>query len=265
MQIHHQYIVLTGAASGIGKELLQLLSAYTCHIIAVDVNQEVLTQAISEIELTSKAKILNFATDLSNQANTESLFAYAQHHFPQIDIFIANAGFAYYEQLEEPNWQHIEKIYQVNVFSPIYSLLKMKQLNTGRKYYVCMTASAMAKMGLAGYALYGSTKAALDKFAESYYYEIQDKGILGLVYPIATKTNFFENAGKAPLLYPSQSARSVAKAILKGILREKKVIVPSKLFWFSQVLNLIQSLLNKPYQYYTRKVFKKKFANTNSK
>ncbi|MCU0437842.1 MAG: SDR family NAD(P)-dependent oxidoreductase [Raineya sp.] len=260
MQIHHQYIVLTGAASGIGKEILILLAKYKCHILAVDMNEALLNETILNIP-ESEAQIKTYTTDLSLQKNTDALFEYALQIFPQIDIFIANAGFAYYEKLTTPDWQHIEKIYQVNVFSPIYSLLKMKEINKGREYYVCMTASAMAKMGLAGYALYSSTKASLDRFADAYQYETDDKGILGLVYPIATKTNFFEKAGNAPLLFPSQTASQVAKAILRGILKNKKSIIPSKIFWFSHILSFVQEFMNTPYQYYTKRFFKAKILN----
>ena len=46
-----------------------------------------------------------------------------------IDIFIANAGFAYYEQLDEADWDHIASIYQTNVFSPFYAAVRMGELN----------------------------------------------------------------------------------------------------------------------------------------
>ncbi|KOY88028.1 hypothetical protein AD998_03200 [bacterium 336/3] len=259
MQIHHQYIILTGAASGIGKELLSLLSQYKCHILAVDLNEILLNETVLNIS-NPQAQIRSYKADLSTQIDNSTLFEYALQIFPQIDIFIANAGFAYYEKLDTPNWERMEKIYQVNVFSPIYSLLKMREINQEKEYYVCMTASAMAKMGLAGYALYGSTKAALDRFADSYRYEMNDKGVLGLIYPIATKTNFFEKAGNAPVLFPSQTSQRVAKAILKGILKNKKSIIPSKIFWFSHILSFIQEWLNKPYQFYTNKKFKQKYS-----
>jgi short-subunit dehydrogenase len=256
MKITQQYIIITGAASGIGKETLQLLAHYDCYIIATDIKKELLEKTVLELGYT-EAKIDIFAADVSIPEEIDKLFEYALAKFPQVDIFIANAGFAYYERLIQADWQHIEKIFALNVFSPIYSLLKMKQTCQGRKYYVCITASAMAKMGLAGYALYGSTKAALDRFADAYQFEKEDKGILGLVYPIATKTNFFSGAGNAPIFFPSQEPQKVAKAIVKGILREKRHIYPSSLFVFSYLLGFLQNLLNRPYQKYAQKVFRK--------
>jgi short-subunit dehydrogenase len=177
-------------------------------------------------------------------------------------VFVANAGFAYYEKLETANWQHIEKIYQVNSFAPIYSLLKMKELNKDKDFYVCITASAMATMGLAGYALYGSTKSALDRFADAYWQEQESKNHLGLVYPVATRTNFFGSAGnQAPVYFPSQTPQQVARSIYKGILKRKKKIYPSLAFRVSYFFGFLQTIINRPYQWYAKKLFEQRFSN----
>jgi len=162
----------------------------------------------------------------------EAMFAYALEQMRGIDLFIANAGFPYYEKLAGADWGHIEKIFQVNVFSPIYAAQKMAQLNAGRPYRVVITASAMGLLGVPGYALYSATKAALDRFAECYRYELSDPAALTLVYPIGTRTHFFQAAAEqsAPLTWPTQSVEQVADAILTGIQADRRNIHPSLLF-----------------------------------
>ncbi len=87
MQIAHKNIILTGAASGIGKALLnQLLDFEGVKIITVD---------FDKIENVSD-KIIPFVCDLSQQSEIDRLFEFAIAQFQAIDIFIANAGFAYY-------------------------------------------------------------------------------------------------------------------------------------------------------------------------
>jgi short-subunit dehydrogenase len=90
----------------------------------------------------------------------------------------------------------------------------------------------MGLLGIPGYALYSSTKATLDRFAECYRYELEDAAALTLVYPIGTRTHFFRAAAEqaAPLTWPTQSAEQVANAILKGIERDSPNIYPSLLF-----------------------------------
>lgn len=246
MQVNNKNIILTGAASGIGKALLnQLLDFEGVKIVAVDLN---LIENASD-------KIIPFTCDLSQQSEVERLFEFALTQFQTIDIFIANAGFAYYEVIEKPDWQRIEKIFQVNVFSPIYAFQKMKALNVGREYFVLMTSSAMAKLAIPGYALYGATKAALDRFEDAYRFENQDLGHLSLVYPIATKTNFFNSSVDASrkniiVPFPAHTPEEVAKAMIKGILNNENHIYPSKLFQFSRFFQKLFEVIASPYQYF---------------
>lgn len=246
MQIANKNIILTGAASGIGKAVLnQLLDFEGVNIIAVDLN---------EIDVTS-LKMFPFICDLSQQSEIDRLFDYATTHFKTIDIFIANAGFGYYEEITQPDWQRIEKVFQVNVFSPIYSFQKMKELNAGREYFVVMTASAMAKVAIPGYALYGATKAALDRFEDAYRFENQDLGHLSLIYPIATKTEFFNRSTNATLLnvpvpFPAQMPKDVATVMINGILQNQTHIFPSKLFQIGRFLQKAFEILVLPYQYF---------------
>ena len=246
MQIAHKNIILTGAASGIGKAFLnQLLDFEDVKVIAVDLNV---------IENASD-KIIPFVCDLSQQSEVNRLFEFALTQFKTIDIFIANAGFAYYEIIEKPDWQRIEKIFQVNVFSPIYAFQKMKELNVGREYFVLMTSSAMAKLAIPGYALYGATKAALDRFEDAYRFEKQDLGHLSLVYPIATKTNFFNRSidfsgREVPVPFPASTPEKVAKAMIKGIQNNETHIYPSRLFKFSRFFQKLFEVVAFPYQYF---------------
>jgi uncharacterized protein len=251
MQIAYKNIILTGAASGIGKALLNQLLDFECvKILAVDLNV---------IENTSD-KIIPFTCDLSQQSEVDRLFEFALTQYKTIDIFIANAGFAYYEIIEKPDWQRIEKIFQVNVFSPIYAFQKMKELNIEREYFVLMTSSAMAKLAIPGYALYGATKAALDRFEDAYRFENKDLGHLSLVYPIATKTNFFNRSTNfsrkdVPIPFPASTPDEVAKAMIEGILNNKSHIYPSKLFQISRFFQKLFEIMASPYQYfYARKL-----------
>ena len=253
MIIQNKNIILTGAASGIGKALLlQLLEYQGIKILAVDLN---------EVEIISD-KIIPYVCDVSQQAEIDHLFEFALTQFPTIDIFIANAGFAYYEEVSTPDWQRIEKIFQVNVFAPIYSFQKMKALNIGREYFVMMTSSAMAKVAIPGYALYGATKAALDRFEDAYRFENQDLGHLSLIYPIATKSNFFNRStdfsrNDVPVPFPAHTPEDVAKAMIKGILNNDTHIFPSKLFQFGRFFQKLFEVLAYPYQYFYAQKLKK--------
>lgn len=239
MNLNGKRIILTGAASGIGKALLERLAAYDSQIIAVDLNQAKVDAAVKALHQ-PRAHISTYACDLGQQASVDALFEHAVNTIGGIDLFIANAGFAYYENLDTPDWKHIEDIYRVNVFSSLYTLEKMRTLNGDKPYGVVITASAMGKLALPGWAIYASTKGALDRFVEAYRYELGSNVLLTLVYPIATRSNFFNAAGDTtPVPFPSQTPEWVARIIVKGIERNQREIYPSMLFRVAWTLNRV--------------------------
>lgn len=247
MDIHGKKIVLTGAASGIGAALLrQLATRYRAEIMAVDRDQA--AQAAVNAAITHPTSNLHaYGCDVSDGANIDTLFDHALATMGRIDLFIANAGFAYYERLNTPDWARLEKLYAVNVLHPIYAAVKMRSISTLRDYKVVITASAMGKMGLPGYAAYGGTKAALDRFAEAYRLELEQNSTLMLVYPITTRTGFFKAAGEGtPQPWPSQSADEVAEAIIKGIESEAHSVFPSPTFRVTLMLDRFLPFIVRP-------------------
>ncbi|EYE87431.1 short-chain dehydrogenase [Fervidicella metallireducens AeB] len=249
MKLDNKNVVLTGASSGIGLELLYNLSSKGCKIVAVSRNIE---------KIPKLPNVYPHRCDVSKKDELDKLFDYAKGLFDNIDVFISNAGFAYYEKIEKPDYEHIDEIFKTNVFAPIYCLEKMVDIHKNNSFTYVITASAVAKMPLPGYAIYSSTKAAIDSFQEAYRYEM-DKINLLVVYPIATRTNFFKTSNDkiAPVPYPSQSPEYVAKCIIKGIEKNKKYVFPSKTFVVINTLNRIFPFINKLYQSVQNKKFKK--------
>jgi uncharacterized protein len=250
MELTGKRIILTGAASGIGLALLKLLIQFECKIVVTDIQREQLEKSIQELPVHSST-VFKFIGDISKQETVDELFTFAQTQMEGIDIFIANAGFAYYESLNKADWQRLEKIYQVNVFSPIYSTVKMQELHPVESYTVVLVASAMSYIAIPGYSIYASTKAAIDRFAEGYYFDKPTNAHIMVVYPISTRTKFFNSSGKdVPVAIPSQTPEWVAQKILKGLQNDSKKVFTSYSFrWlrFSaiglQLMRLIGQLI----------------------
>lgn len=240
-------IVVTGASSGIGLELVKGFLAKGCRVVAA-------SRTINE-DLIGIEGLYHFQGDLSTPEGVDSLFTYALQNLGSIDVFVANAGFAYYEKLAEANWEHICSIFNLNLNSVIYSAQKMKQLRGNQPYNFVVTASGMAILPLPGYALYSSTKAALKGFAEAYRWELDKGQYFQVAYPIATRTKFFDNAGGSPMPWPSQDARTVVQSMIKGIEKNCNSIYPSKLFFVLTLLDRIFPFIFKLYAYVEFKKF----------
>lgn len=230
MDINNKNIILTGAASGIGAALLdQLLEIPGVQIVATDLN------AISHKPIPGQLHL--HQGDIATEQGIEDLFEFAQGAIGNIDIFIANAGFAYYEKNHQEDWQHVDRIYRCNTFSPIYCAHKLARINENREYCILITASFMGLYSLPGYSLYSSTKSALLSWADAYNMEKTDKGHVLMLCPVATKTHFFDTT--APVPWPTQTADEVAKAAIKGIKANKTRIYPSKLSQLTLFLNWV--------------------------
>jgi short-subunit dehydrogenase len=264
MNFDHIRLVLTGASSGIGQALLHQLSRLPVQVVAVGRDETRLRGAVDAAGAT-QARVLPFPCDLAQQEDVDRLFVYAVEQMGGIDIFVANAGFAYWEPVQEPDWGRIEAIFQTNVFSPLYSAQKMHTLFQGADYRVLITSSLLGRIGLEGYALYASTKAALDRFTEVYRLESKKQRRLVLVYPLAVRSRFFEAAGGGPVPWLSQSPESAARAILRGIEKDRETIYTS---WILRPMLLIYHLLpftGRWYQAIDAKVFRRHWATQEKK
>ncbi len=230
MDLHQKNIIITGASSGIGLALLEELKKFPCRIIAV-------ARTIDKLAIKDD-NIIKYPCDISVQENIDKLFRFAIENLGGIDMFIANAGFTYYGLTGAPDWEKIERLYSTDVFSAIYSAEKMKETNGDRPFNMVITASAMSFLSYPGYALYASAKAALQGFAPAYRFELCKNQRLQMIYPIATRTKFFETAGRGtPVPWPSQTQEKVARIIIKGIQKDKNSIFPSKLFLSLLIIN----------------------------
>ncbi len=253
MNWENKNIVVTGASSGIGLELVNGFLTKGCRVVAAD-------RRINKNSLALEG-LYQFQGDLSTPEGVEKLFAFALQELGSIDIFIANAGFAFYEKLANADWEHITSIFNINYNSVVYSAQKMKQIMGNKPFHFVTTSSGMAILPLPGYALYSSTKAALKGFAEAYRWELNQGQYFQVVYPIATRTEFFKNAGDSPVPWPAQKAQVVAQSILKGIRNNRNSIYPSKLFYSLTLLNRVIPLIFNLYAYMEFKRFKQWLAN----
>ena len=232
MRLDHARIILTGAASGIGAALLARLAGYPCSVIAADRDAARLAEAVARLD-PHPATVTTLAGDMGCRDDVDALFAAGVERLGGVDLFIANAGFAYYERIDRADWDRLDALLRVNVISPIYAAEKMAELNAGRPHRTVIVGSAMGRLAIPGYALYGASKAALHRFAEAYWLELPDPRTLALVYPIGTRTRFFEAGGAhaaAPHPWPTQTAGQVAAAIIRGIERDARAIYPAFLF-----------------------------------
>jgi short-subunit dehydrogenase len=232
-------IVVTGAGSGIGLELVRQLYPHTKNLLAVDCLPGHLDRLREEFP-DIKGLVL---ADLSQKEGNAPILDWIQSHWKGVDFCFANAGKASYAPAAEQDWANMEQLFQLNVHSPIQLGLALKQAYPTHPLRHVITCSAIAYWAIPGYSLYSSTKAALLQWANCLWAE-GDGDWLTLVFPIATATAFFDAAGpNIPRAFPIQNPQQVAKSLLSGAAKGKKKIFPSALFKSMLFLNRLLVVL----------------------
>ena len=188
--IRNKTIVITGASSGIGRTVLEMLAAK-------ENGNRIVAASRSIGKLTGFGEnVMLFPCDLSTKEGVDALFEKAEETLKKIDVFFCNAGAPYYERYDYEDWARIERIFSLNTFSGMYSYSKYLNHLNGRDGQLVYTISAMGEMALPGYALYAATKFAMKGFQQAIRIESPKNLKITCVYPVATKTNFSRSAAR---------------------------------------------------------------------
>ncbi len=252
MDLNGKRILIAGASSGIGREiLLSLIADFDCKVAAAARSLDSLSDIISD-------KVYLLPYDAGEKNSIDAMIDEAINIMGGIDCVVACTGFGYFEQFIERDFEHISRIYEVNVISHLYTLQKLLSKTEGKISFT-LISSALGKMGLAGYSLYCSTKFAIDGFSRAYRYEVPHRLHYMTVYPIGVKhTRFYKKiSDNMPLPRPLQDVRKVARSVINGIIKEKRSVYPSVAFHMAYGLNRVLPFLFTIYQnWYKRRYYK---------
>ncbi|MFN4000413.1 SDR family NAD(P)-dependent oxidoreductase [Algoriphagus sp.] len=219
-------IIVTGAGSGIGLEFIRQLYPLTEKILAVDISIQNLENLKSEFPNLEGFLL----SDLSEKEGNSLILNWIESSWDAVDYCFANAGKAEYNAANLQDWENMDSLFQLNVFSPIQLGMTIRNRYPKTEFRHVITCSAIAFWAIPGYSIYSASKAALMQWARTIWAEKTGDWIT-LVFPIATNTNFFTSAGKEiPKAFPVQNPEFVVKKIISGVKKGRKKIFPSLLF-----------------------------------
>jgi NAD(P)-dependent dehydrogenase (short-subunit alcohol dehydrogenase family) len=223
MDIKNKIVVVTGAASGIGKALADCFAnAGARHVACADLNIAGATQVASAIN--GSAHLV----DISQEDQIAALIDQIEDEIGPIALFCSNAGILIPGGVEVANdqWQ---KIWDVNVMSQVWAARHVLPRMIARgEGYLLNTASAAGLLNQIGAAPYGVTKHASVGLAEWLAITYGDQGIgVSVLCPQAVRSEMTKGledhvASIDGMLEPE----AVAQSCLKAITNNEFLVLP---------------------------------------
>jgi uncharacterized protein len=222
--------LITGASSGIGLDLAQLM-APDFDLIITARNQFELEKIAGELKAKLVTHVHVIPADLVRPDAPQQIFSEIERRGLRVDILVNNAGFGAYALFAESNPQNDQEMIQVNI-AALTSLTKlalpgMLERKRGKIMNVASTAGFQPGPLM---AVYYATKAYVIMFSEAIANELKGSGItVTCLCPGATRTKFAQRADmENSRLFKLGAMRSmdVAKAGYKGMMRGKTLVIP---------------------------------------
>jgi len=190
--------VVTGASSGIGRELVrQLVRDRKMNVLATARRRDRLESLAAEFP---EGRVAILDGDLTDPEFRARLWEFAESHFPDgLDLLVNNAGLGHYGPFEEQSAASINRIFDVNVIAlcdlTSRAIVHMKARGHGQ---ILQISSVLGFLGIPDSAAYVASKHAVNGLVKSLRYELRGTGIrVWAACPGPTESEFSQAAVEA--------------------------------------------------------------------
>ena len=216
--------LITGASSGIGREVAFYLDQLGYETILVSRNKRALENLQKSLKHKSKIVLM----DLTDLNNLKSLYVLVKNE--GIDILVNNAGFGMFGDFTKLEITKEMEMVDLNIRAlHILTKLFLKDMKKRNSGYILNVSSAASFMPGPLMSSYYATKAYVTSLTEAISYELEKEKSsvhVACLCPGPVDTNFNKTAGVSFSVKPL-SAKYVAKYGIDSLLNGKVVIVPS--------------------------------------
>jgi NAD(P)-dependent dehydrogenase (short-subunit alcohol dehydrogenase family) len=184
---------ITGASSGIGRELVRQALAAGERVAAVSRT----TTALAELADNSAYadRLLVLAADVRDEDAVSAAAEQAVSRFGRLDVVANNAGYGLFGAVEEASDTEARAIFDTNVFGVLNVLrATLPILRKQQSGHVLQGSSTYGQTAHAGVGLLAASKYAVEGLTDALVEELAPLGIhVTLVQPGYTATSFFAN------------------------------------------------------------------------
>ena len=236
-------ILITGASSGIGRDLALKLAGEGADLILTARRKSLLVElekAIRQKNGSEKANVFFIAGDITDPEVQKSCLDSAMEKFGGLDCLINNAGVGATALIEATDDDLARRLMDVNYFSALsltrFAIPMLRKSAQEKKRsqppMIVFLSSVVGFRGVPHYGAYGAAKFAVTGLSEAVRAELLCDGIeVLLVSPGTTKTEFFDSllqSSSQPNMpkHRMVSSESVAGQIVSAMKKRKKRVIP---------------------------------------
>lgn len=252
--------IVTGGASGIGRELCRQLAGHGATVVVADINRKGAEEAASSIAASGGQARAAFL-DVTDAEGTERLVRERAAEFGRLDYMFNNAGIAIGGDARDIDWEHWRRILDINLMGVIYGCRAAYLLMVEQGFgHIVNTASGAGLFPIANSTPYVTTKFGVVGLSRSLRAEGADLGVkVSVVCPAMVDTPILEAAtypnldrkeflGSLPRFLLNDVTGAV-RAVLRGVSRNQGIIIDSRygrfLWWTYRYLPALTHLLNR--------------------
>jgi NAD(P)-dependent dehydrogenase (short-subunit alcohol dehydrogenase family) len=229
MNLEKKVVFVTGAGSGIGRELVLELLKRKASVAALDKNAGALEETAA-LAGALGASLQSYCVDVRDRAGVEALPRVIVARFGGVDAVINCAGIIQpFVRVSQLDYEAIDRVFDTNWRGTLYVTKAFLPWLLERPEAAIVNVSSMGGfLPVPGQTIYGASKAAVKLLTEGLQSELAGTGVRAMaVFPGAVATNIAANSGvvmKSAALAKRGSARSAsgaARDILDGMERSR--------------------------------------------
>ena len=241
MKFKNKVVLITGASSGIGFELVKIFAEEKSNLILLARSYDKLLELRSDHP---NADIEIYKCDVSNKSEVIEVFNKIKLRHDFIDLSILNSAVAYRMKVEDFNSNLAEETINTNFLGMIYCIEQLLPSYLKKKSGIIAGVSSLAdNRGYSGSGFYCASKSAVTTYLEGLSVELKKYGVKVItIKPGFVKTPMTDkNEFKMPFLMSSEKA---AKIIFDGLTKEKRFIqFPKPTVFGYKIIGLIPDKL----------------------
>ena len=225
-------VLVTGASSGIGRELVLELARQGSRVVAMARREERLV-ALEEDAKSRGHSIQVFSGDVTDPRLRLAALEFCQEKLGGLDCLVNTAGIGAIGPFEQASEERLRNIMEVNFFAPVeFTRAALPLLRKGKHPLIVNVSSVLGHRAVPFKSEYCASKFALHGFSDALRAELAgEKMDVLLVSPGTTQSEFFDHVlgdkakprGRFGAMTPAKVARRIAWAMRSG---RHEIILP---------------------------------------